>query len=102
MRDQEIQEMVEIIAHGGDFARGSEPAQEIADQWEAAGLSPEEAYAYLEAKCYDPEAAAALRDAGVSAAAAAAHHRYDTIGYEVANRDLSVAEVRRLLEEEEA
>lgn len=70
------------------------PAQ-AAQAWTAAGFGDEDTARWLEARCFDPEAARALSDLGVTPRQAAQRTRdgrdgsIDTIGYKVACGALS-------------
>jgi hypothetical protein len=80
---------------------GVEDPYFIAGQWAEAGFTAQQTEAWAEAMCFMPEAARALSEHGVTAAAAA--HRIEicgvsmTLGYAVANGDLDPASAPALL-----
>jgi len=85
---------LETIERYGQFAdRGAGPGA-AAQAWTEAGFSDELTARWLDARCFDPEAARALAELGVSPEQAAARTRdggggLDTIAYKVANGDLT-------------
>jgi hypothetical protein len=90
------QTMQEVIDNYGEWAHGGNVA-ETAVEWECCGFAPEQAAAWLDARCWDPGAAQELAAEGVTPEQAAvkvdADESYgyyvDTIGYKVSNGDLS-------------
>ena len=85
----------ETITRFGDLAdRGADPA-EAAKAWTDAGFDDDEAAKWLEARCFDPQAARELADLGVTPAQATQRTRdgrrdyKDTIAFKVASGDLS-------------
>ena len=86
---------VDTIARFGELAdRGRNPAV-AARVWTDAGFDDEETAQWLEARCFDPDAARELADLGVTPGQAAKRTRdgrrdyRDTIGFKVASGDLS-------------
>jgi len=86
---------VETIRRYKDLAaRGGDPG-EAAQAWTDAGFDDEMTARWLEARCFDPQAARALADMDVSPEQASARTRdgdtsyIDTIAYKVANGDLT-------------
>lgn len=86
---------LETIRRYGDLAaRGGEPSV-AAQAWTDAGFDDATAARWLEARCFDPEAARALADLGVSPHQAAVRTRDggdgrpQTIAYKVSNGDLT-------------
>ena len=78
----------ELAARDGDV-------DAAARAWTEAGFDDEETAKWLEARCFDPQAARALADMGVSSYQAAHRTRdggdrsRDTIAYKVSNGDLT-------------
>ena len=75
----------------GDRGGSSEAA---AEAWTAAGFDDESTARWLRVRCFDPGAASALAKLGVDPAAVRVRTRdgggsLDTIGYKVANGDLT-------------
>lgn len=89
--------MVQVVSRHSQ-AVGNAPYGEVAQEWIDAGFSAEGADRWISAGCFEARSAAALRDAGVKAEQAAAQYESGmTIGYAVANGDISVGEaVERL------
>jgi hypothetical protein len=85
---------LETIKRYGRFAdRGAGPAA-AAQAWTEGGFSDELTARWLEARCFDPGAARALGELGVTPEQAAVRTRdgggdIDTIAYKVANGDLT-------------
>ena len=86
---------VETIKKFGELAdRGEDPAV-AAKAWTAAGFDDERAERWLEARCFDPQAARALDDLGVTPKQASQRTRdgrrdyRDTIAFKVSSGDLS-------------
>lgn len=85
---------VETIKRYGDLAdRGGAP-EAAAQAWTEAGFDDGPAASWLEARCFDAQAARALADLGVAPGQAAARTRdggggLDTIGYKVASGGLT-------------
>lgn len=86
---------VETIRRFGDLADHLGDPAEAAKAWTAAGFDDEEAAKWLEARCFDPNAARELDDLGVTPGQAATRTRdgkrdyIDTIAFKVASGDLS-------------
>ncbi|MGI8946361.1 MAG: hypothetical protein ACR2GL_09010 [Thermoleophilaceae bacterium] len=83
------------IRRFGELAdRGGEPAA-AARAWSEAGFDDEATARWLEARCFDPQAARALAEAGVRPEQAAKRTRdgrgeyVDTIAFKVARGDLT-------------
>lgn len=93
--------MVDTLTRHGEVAHGGD-AEGAAIEWEQAGMTPEQADAWLDARCFDADAAARLAAAGITAEQAAERTDAglggyaDTIGYKVANTDLDVADAVEL------
>lgn len=83
-----ISRFEELAEHLGDPA-------EAAKAWSDAGFDDEQTARWLEARCFDPEAARELRDLDVTPGQAAQRTRdgkrdyRDTIAFKVASGDLS-------------
>ena len=85
---------LETIEQYGQFADRGACAAAAAQAWTEAGFSDELTARWLEARCFDPGAARALAELGVSPEQTAARTRdggggLDTIAYKVANGDLT-------------
>lgn len=86
---------VETINRFADLAEiGDDPAA-AAKAWSDAGFEDEETAKWLEARCFDPQAARELADLGVTPGQAGMRTRdgrrdyRDTLGFKVASGDLS-------------
>ncbi len=85
---------LETIRQFGELAaRGGAP-EAAARAWTEAGFNDEIAARWLKARCFDPKAARALADLGVTPRQATARTRdgggeIDTIAYKVANGELT-------------
>ena len=89
------QTSVDTIARYGDLAdRGGDPA-EAAKAWTDAGFDDEQTAKWLEARCFDPQAARDLAELAVTPRQASQRTRdgrrdyIDTIAFKVASGDLS-------------
>ncbi len=85
----------ETIKQFGELADRGGDARAAAQTWTDAGFDDPVAAKWLEARCFDPEAARALADMGVTPKQASHKTRdgggeyRDTIAYKVANGDLT-------------
>ena len=84
----------ETIKRYGDLIEGGGDAGSVAQAWTDAGFDDETTARWLEARCFDAQAARALADAGVTPEQASKRTRdgggyVDTIAYKVANGDLT-------------
>jgi hypothetical protein len=84
----------ETIKRHGDLIEGGGDAGSVAQAWTDAGFDDETTGRWLEARCFDPQAARALADYGVTPEQASRRTRdgggyADTIGYKVASGDLT-------------
>jgi hypothetical protein len=84
----------ETIERYGPFADRGAGAAAAAQAWTEAGFSDELTAQWLDARCFDPGAARALADLGVTSEQAAGRTRdgggdVDTIAHKVANGDLT-------------
>lgn len=86
---------VDTITRFGELADHIGDPAEAAKAWTDAGFDDERAAKWLEARCFDPEAARELDDLRVTPAQAGARTRdgkrdyIDTIAFKVASGDLS-------------
>ena len=85
---------LETIERYGPFADRGAGAAAAAQAWTEAGFSDELTARWLEARCFDPVAARALAELGVTPKQAAVRTRdgggdVDTIAYKVANGELT-------------
>lgn len=86
---------VETIRRYGEFADRGGSAEAAAQAWTDAGFDDVVTARWLEARCFDAEAARALAELGVTPEQAAARTRdggdgyIDTIAFKVANQDLT-------------
>ena len=87
-RAETISRFEDLAEHLGDPA-------DAARAWTDAGFDDEQTAKWLEARCFDPEAARELHDLSVTPAQAATRTRdgkrnyRDTLGFKVASGDLS-------------
>jgi len=85
----------ETITRFGELADRGEDPKIAAKAWTAAGFDDEEAARWLEARCFDPQAARDLEELAVTPAQASKRTRdgrrdyLDTIAFKVASGDLS-------------
>ncbi|MGI8904276.1 MAG: hypothetical protein ACR2IP_11615 [Solirubrobacteraceae bacterium] len=85
----------ETIKRYGELADRGGSAEEAAKAWTEAEFNDETTSKWLEARCFDAQAARALADMSVTPKQASARTRdgegsyIDTIGYKVANGDLT-------------
>ncbi|PZS09720.1 MAG: hypothetical protein DLM64_10070 [Solirubrobacterales bacterium] len=84
----------ETIRRYGELADRGEGAAAVAQAWTEAGFSDELTAKWLEARCFDPGAARALSELGVTPRQAAARTRdgggyIDTIAFKVSSGDLT-------------
>ena len=84
---------VETVRQHAELIDGDD-ADAVAQAWTDAGFDDEATSRWLEARCFDAQAARALADAGVTPAQAAKRTRdgggyIDTIAYKVASGDLT-------------
>ena len=88
-RADTIERFPELADHVGD-------PREAARAWSAAGFEDEETAQWLQARCFDPDAARGLADLGVTPGQAGKRTRdgrgeyRDTIAFKVSRGDLSV------------
>jgi hypothetical protein len=94
-----------LISYGAQIA-GEDP-HSVAAEWIAAGFDDaEEIEGWLKARCFLATSAAQMEDFGITPQQAAlrtsaGNSDYeDTIAFKVANRDLSLAEARRIINSE--
>ncbi len=85
---------VETIKRYGELADRGGDAEAAAKAWSDAGFDDAMTARWLDARCFDPEAARALADLGVRPEQAAVRTRdggdyLETVAYKVANGDLT-------------
>jgi hypothetical protein len=86
---------VEVIRRYGELADRGSGAEAAARAWTASGFDDATTARWLEARCFDPEAARSLAGLGVTPEQATLRTRdgggeyVDTIAYKVANGDLT-------------
>lgn len=86
---------VETIREWGEFADRGGSAEIAAERWTHAGFDDEMTARWLQARCFDPDAARGLSELGVTPEQSAARTRdggggyIDTIAFKVANGDLT-------------
>lgn len=91
-RDETMRDLIAMLIRHGEAAHGGWPRM-VATEWALAGFDASRAEEWLDAGAFSPAAAAALRDAGVSAREArerSPDYERGTIGYAVANGDRGV------------
>jgi hypothetical protein len=82
------------IERFGELAAPDGDMRAAARAWSDAGFDDDGAAAWLQSRCFDPEAARALADFGVTPSQAGARTRdgggyLDTVGFKVAKGDLT-------------
>ncbi len=93
--EQPAQTSAATIRRYPDYADRAGGAEAAAQAWTAAGFDDEMTAQWLDARCFDPEAARALAEHGVTPRQAAVRTRdggdgsIDTIAYKVASGDLT-------------
>jgi len=91
-----------VVERHGYFAHAGNP-DDAAETWAAVGFEAHEVDEWLAARCFDPNVARDLADAGVAPEMArtktgAGRGDYvDTIGFKVSDGDLEVEEARDLV-----
>ena len=92
----------DVIESHGNFAHGGNP-DDAAETWLEVGFDAHEVEEWLRARCFDPNTARDLADAGVTPEMAsikteAGRGDYvDTVGFKVSDNDLEVDEARELV-----
>jgi hypothetical protein len=85
----------EVIRRYGELAHRRGSAEEAARAWTDSGFDDATTAKWLEARCFEPDAARSLAGLGVTPEQASSRTRdgsgnyVDTIGYKVANGDLT-------------
>lgn len=92
-----------LIERHGEAASAGAPAETAAHRWVSRGFTDaDDVEAWLAARCFDPEQAAALEEAGLTPEQAAlrtteGRGRYeDTLAHKLARGDLTLEEARRI------
>lgn len=91
----------DVVERHGHFAHGGNP-DDAAETWAECGFEAHEVEEWLRARCYDPNAARDLVDAGLDAEMAAmktsagSSDYVDTVGFKVSAGDIEVEEAREL------
>lgn len=99
-----LEDIEDVLTNAGEWAHGHEAARYAAG-WFQRGFTPPQVQAWLDARCYDPDSAAALRDAGIIPSDVAEETPEtigvggyaDTLGYKFANNDIGLDVLRRLI-----
>lgn len=92
----------DIVVRHGHFAHGGNP-DDTAETWTEVGFQADEVEEWLQARCFDPNAARDLADAGVTPemartqTSAGSGDYVDTVGFKVADGDIEVEEARDLV-----
>ncbi|MFN8163341.1 MAG: hypothetical protein U0R26_05825 [Solirubrobacterales bacterium] len=92
----------DVIENHGHFAHGGNP-DDAAETWAEAGFNAHEVEEWLMARCFRPDAARDLADAGVTAemarmkTTAGSGDYFDSVGFKVSDGDLEVEEARDLV-----
>jgi hypothetical protein len=95
--------ILDVILRHAVFVPPDGSLETTLEAWEATGLDAHEVEEWMSARCFVPDAARDLADAGVTPGMArlrtsAGGGAYvDTIGFKVANGDLGVDEARELV-----
>lgn len=95
--------IIDVLESDREFACGGQATDRVAAEWGGHGFGADEVRGWLDARCFDAAAAAALRAAGVTPEQARATVdegpcEGETIGYAVANGDLSAARAAKIVE----
>jgi hypothetical protein len=91
----------DVVEAHGYFAHGGNP-DDTAETWAESGFEADEVEEWLRSRCFDPNAARDLADAGVTPEMArmktsvGAGDYVDTVGFKVSDGDLEVEEAREL------
>jgi hypothetical protein len=98
-----IEDIMEVLGHD-DFSVGSEDPRDVAEEWADEGFTAKEVWQWIHvARCWSASAAGRLRDAGVTPNEAAVLTSegtggyVETVGYKVANCDLSSEDAVRIV-----
>ena len=88
--------MIELVREHdhGTWLTGSDPADVVAQEWEAAGFTVDDVVGWWDAGCWCPVRTAELRDAGLNPKdAAKVEGRFEgtTLGYRYCNGDITIA-----------
>jgi hypothetical protein len=92
----------DVIERHGHFAHGGNP-DDATETWAEVGFEADEVQEWLQARCFDPNSARDLCDAGVTPemarmkTSAGAGDYTDTVGFKVSDGDLEVEEARDLV-----
>lgn len=92
----------DVVEEHGQFAHGGNP-DDAAETWAEVGFAANEVDEWLNARCFDPNAARDLADSGVTPeqarmkTSAGAGDYVDMVGFKVADGDLEVEEARDLV-----
>lgn len=92
----------DVIEKHGHFAHGGNP-DDTAETWAEAGFDAHEVEEWLNARCFVPDSARDLADAGVTPemarmkTEAGSGDYVDSVGFKVSDGDLEVEEARDLL-----
>ena len=103
--EEQIAEIIQANDDGA-FLTGGAPIEEIVNEWDGEGLTVEEVEGYIAARVFRGEKAAQLKEAGITPDQAATRTGADvgigcygdTLGYKVANGDISVEKAKAWLE----
>lgn len=96
------EEMVQVLRNHGVYAYGQESDIElIAEEWEDYDFSPDQADKWLEAGCFQAGDAYLMAFDGITPEQAAyrGEEMQYSIGYAVANNDMTIDEAKRIIEE---
>lgn len=91
-----------ISGHDDSEALVGTSPKEAAQSWASSGFKDAfEVKSWLEARCFNPSAAAKMKDAGVTPVGAAIYtyrgDYTDTLGYKFANGDLDLEEIKQVV-----
>ena len=94
--------ILDVILRNRPFARNGDLNATV-EAWEAAGMDAHEVEEWLSVRCFSPDTARDLADAGVTPemartrTSAGGGGYFDTVGFKVGNGDLGVDEARELV-----
>lgn len=98
-------EMIQVLRNHGVFTYGQESdIESIADDWETWDFTPAQADEWLSAGCFRASDAYRMTCVGITPEMASRDYDHDrapgiSIGYALANSDISLSEAKKIIEE---
>lgn len=94
------QDISGVIAEYGEFAHGGEPIEHVVPEWMWA--TPQLVRAFLDVRCFDGVRASMCPAVGLTPSMLSERVEFcgydDTLGYHLANGDVSVSQARAMVE----